>query len=211
MYIAPPSREERHDVLISAIRDMQFGALVRPDGEGLEACHLPMLVQQEADGTWVLEGHVARVNPIWKDAPGRALAIFQGPQAYIHPGWYPTKQRDGRAVPTWNYIAVHAHGALSAVDDRGWLARHVEALTRRNEEDRLEPWSIADAPAAYIDAMINGIVGVRLAIERIEGNWKMAQKQPLENRLGAADGLAGSARHEDRAVGAIIAAAAGRL
>jgi transcriptional regulator len=210
MYIAPHSREERREVLLRAIHDIHFGVLVVSSIGALEASHLPMLVREEAEGEIVLEGHVSRANPLWKlcdQTP--ALAIFQGPQAYIHPGWYPTKKLDGRAVPTWNYIAVHVHGALSAVEDGSWLARHLQELTARNEDHRPEPWSISDAPADFIGSLMKGIVGLRLKVRRIEGNWKMAQKQPLENRIGAAQGLAASASEGDQEVGAIVARLAG--
>lgn len=206
MYIAPHSREERREVLVAAIQEIHFGAVIVSHGGGMEASHLPMLVREESAGALVLEGHVSRANLLWKlasDTP--ALAIFQGPQAYIHPGWYPTKKRDGRAVPTWNYIAVHAHGVMTAVEDGSWLTRHLEELTERNEGQRPEPWSMSDAPADFINALMKGIVGLRLTINKIEGNWKMAQKQPLENRFGASVGLAASPRASDQEVGTLMA------
>lgn len=139
MYIAPQSREERTEVLHQAIHDIHFGVVVASSGGSLEASHLPMLLREGPGGEMALEGHVSRANPLWKLSNATpAVAIFQGPQAYIHPGWYPTKKRDGRAVPTWNYIAVHVHGRLSAVDDGRWLARRLEELTARNEGHRPE-------------------------------------------------------------------------
>jgi transcriptional regulator len=168
-----------------------------------------MLVQERVAGEMVLEGHVSRANPLWKlSRQTPALAIFQGPQAYIHPGWYPTKKQDGRAVPTWNYIAVHVHGSVSAVQDEKWLEEHLQELTLRNEAARREPWAISDAPPDFIGALMKGIVGLRLTISGIEGNWKMGQKHPLENRLGAARALAASERHADQEVGAEMQALA---
>jgi transcriptional regulator len=209
MYIAPHSREERRGVLLSAIQDIHFGALVVSHDSGIEASHLPMLVREEPGEPPILEGHVSRWNPLWRlISDGPALAIFQGPQAYVHPGWYPTKKRDGRAVPTWNYIAVHAHGNVTVVEDRSWLTRHLAELTEHNEGHRPEPWSMSDAPADFIGALMKGVIGLRFTINKIEGNWKLAQKQPLENRLGAAAGLAGSARASDREVGALMATVA---
>ncbi len=209
MHIAPPSREERRGVLLDAINSIQLGALVLPTGDGLEASHLPMLVREEQDGSLLLEGHVSRANRLWRLTSGSpALVIFQGPQAYIHPGWYPTKKRDGRAVPTWNYIAVHVHGPVTAIEDHDWLNGHLDRLTKRNEEHRRKPWQISDAPSEFIESLMKGIVGLELRVERIEGNWKMAQKQPLENRLGAARGLAASERAGDWEVSSLIASAA---
>jgi transcriptional regulator len=202
MYASPTTREDRQDVLVAAMRSIRFGVLVVTSADGLSATHLPMLVRESPDGAIELEGHVARPNDLWRIAQSGvpALAIFQGPQAYIHPGWYPTKKADGRAVPSWNYIAVHAHGKLEAVEDLAWLRSHLSDLTDVNEAGRPEPWALTDAPEDYLEAMMRAIVGLRLRVERFEGNWKMGQKQQLENRRGAIDGLLGSASTEDRDV-----------
>lgn len=206
MYSSPTTREDRQDVLIAAIRDIGFGALVAMSADGLSATHIPMLVRQGPNGEIELEGHVARPNEMWRIAQSgvQALAIFQGPQAYIHPGWYPTKQIDGRAVPSWNYIAVHAHGRLEAVGDPAWLLSHLSDLTNINEASRTEPWALSDAPRDYLDAMMRAIVGLRLRVDRFEGNWKMGQKQPVENRLGAIAGLSASANASDWDVAAVM-------
>lgn len=205
MYATSPSREERTEILAEAIRRIRFGALVlAPDG-GLVASHLPMNIRACGE-TLILEGHVARANDLWRAADGvPALAIFQGPQAYIHPGWYPSKARDGRAVPTWNYVAVHAHGPVRALEDEAWLRRHLDELTAHNEADQAEPWAVHDAPADYIDRMLKGIVGLEMRINRLEGAWKMGQRQPRENRIAAAEALAASDSAGDREVGAIMA------
>jgi len=199
MFASATTREDRQDVLVAAIRSIQFDALVVVSADGLSATHIPMLLREFPDGVVELEGHVARPNDLWRVAqPGvPALAIFQGPQAYIHPGWYPTKKADGRAVPSWNYIAVHAQGHLEAVEDTAWLRSHLCDLTDVNEADRPEPWALTDAPEDYLDTMMSAIVGLRLRVGRLERNWKMGQKQRLENRLGAIDGLLASASTED--------------
>ena len=202
MYTSPTTREARQDVLAAAIADIRFGALVVMSSDGLSATHIPMLVRELPEGEIHLEGHVARPNDLWRTAQAGvpALAIFQGPQAYIHPGWFPTKKADGKAVPSWNYIAVHAHGTLEAVEDETWLRSHLSDLSDLNEAGRSEPWALTDAPEDYLKAMINAIVGVRLRVDRLEGNWKMGQKQKLENRLGMIDGLLASDRSEDHEV-----------
>jgi transcriptional regulator len=206
MYASPTTREDRQDILVAAIRSVRFGALVVVSADGLSATHIPMLVREFPNGVVELEGHVARPNDLWRVAQAGvpALAIFQGPQAYIHPGWYPTKKADGRAVPSWNYIAVHAHGNLEAVDDAAWLRSHLCDLTDLNEADRPEPWALTDAPEDYLDAMMSAIVGLRLRVRRLEGNWKMGQKLRLENRLGAIDGLFASPSTEDREVALVM-------
>lgn len=210
MYVAEPSREDRLPVLVQAVRRIQLCALVVTSPAGFVASHLPMLLRDNSDGSMSLEGHVARPNDLWRVAQDRplSLAIFQGPQAYVHPGWFPTKRQNGRAVPTWNYIAVHLHGTLEAVDEERWLRQHLNELTAQNERARPEPWAITDAPADYIAAMLKGIVGIRMSVERFEGNWKMAQRQPLENRLGVMDGLARSPSRGDQEVAATMRALA---
>jgi transcriptional regulator len=206
MYASPTTREDRQDVLVAAIRTIKFGALVVVSADGLSATHIPMLVREFPNGVVELEGHVARPNDLWRVAQSGvpALAIFQGPQAYVHPGWYPTKKVDGRAVPSWNYIAVHAHGNLEAVDDAAWLRSHLCDLTDLNEADRPEPWALTDAPEDYLGAMMSAIVGLRLRVGRLEGNWKMGKKLRLENRLGAINGLVASASTEDQQVAMVM-------
>lgn len=148
-----------------------------PTAAGIEATHVPLLLE---DG--VLRGHVARANPIWRDAAGEALAIFQGPQRYISPNFYATKSSDPRVVPTWNYVAVHAYGTLRSFDDAVELLRVVTALTDTFEAGSEHPWRVSDAPAEYIDKMLGAIVGIEIPIARIEGKWKLSQNRPAEDR-----------------------------
>ena len=200
MYAPKQFREERREVLVEAIGSIRFASLVAWV-DGFEAVHLPMIAR-EHDGALALEGHVARGNPLWKaigtGAPG--LAIFQGPQAYVHPGWLATKRETGRAVPTWNYVAVQARGELSAIEDPAWLLRHVDDLTELIEQGRPEPWSTADAPEGYIETLARGIVGLRLDVREREGAWKLIQHHPEANRLGVIDGLSASEQPGDRAL-----------
>lgn len=205
MYAPKQFREERRDVLIAAIRSIQFGTLAVSAGTEIEAVHLPMIVRDGAGGV-IIEGHVAIGNPLWKAATGgaHALAIFQGPQAYVHPGWYETKRTTGKAVPTWNYVAVHARGRLSVERDPAWLREHVTELTRVNEAGRTEPWAVSDAPDGYIDAMLRAIVGIRLEVDAMEGVWKMIQHHPEANRLGVIAGLSRDRGSGAREVAAIM-------
>jgi transcriptional regulator len=154
-----------------------------------------------------LQGHVARGNAHGLAAAGRpSVAVFQGPHAYISPSWYPSKKEHGKVVPTWNYIAVHAHGALEAIDDREWLLQHVAALTDRNESGRETPWSVGDAPEDYIDGMLKGIIGLSLTVSRLEGAWKMQQHRTPADRQGLIDGLAASDDAAARSVASIMEA-----
>jgi transcriptional regulator len=191
VYVPMQFREERAEVLAGAIRAIQLAALVTNGDDGLHVSHLPMVLHEPEGEPWVLEGHVARGNPHWKIAcAGRAsVAVFQGPQAYISPSWYATKREHGRVVPTWNYIAVHAHGTLEAVEDPDFLFRQIDELTRANESMRAHPWEVADAPADYVAGLTRGIVGLRLRVTRVEGAWKMIQHRSEADRLGTIAGL----------------------
>ena len=183
MYTPDHFREDRPEVLHDAVRRIGFATLVT---EGLDANHLPMLLQ-ESDGSHVLRGHVARANPVWKKGDGPALAIFLGPHAYVSPNWYPSKAATGKAVPTWNYITVHARGAIRWIQDAGWLRNHVGQLSAAHEAGRDLPWMISDAPASYIDTMLRGIVGFELFIAGLEGKYKLSQNRDAADRAGVRD------------------------
>ena len=181
MYIPDAFREDRPKLLQDAMRLIGFATLVTT---GLEANHLPMLFQ---DG--VLRGHVARANPVWKAGDGAVLAIFLGPHAYVSPGWYPSKAETGKAVPTWNYITVHARGPVRWIQDADWLRAHVATLSDTHEAGRAQPWAMTDAPAAYIDSLVSAIVGFEITIETLEGKWKLSQNRSDADRDGVRAGL----------------------
>lgn len=186
MYTPPHFHEDRPEVLHALIREFPLAALVTATPAGLEATHIPFLL---VDG--VLRGHVARANPIANAANAPALAIFQGPQHYISPSWYETKKTDARVVPTWNYIAVHAHGAIRTFTDKDRLLAIVAALTAHFESGQPAPWSIRDAPPAYIDKLLHAITGIEIPIDRLEGKWKVSQNRPAPDRASVAEALAG--------------------
>lgn len=189
MAILEKYRETREDVLIAAMQTLQLATLMTQTETGFEFSHVPMLVKKVGDDIF-LEGHVARSNSHWKVADvGPSAAIFQGPHAYVSPSWYPSKQEHGKVVPTWNYLAVHAHGQLEAVDDQDFLLEQLKELTQRNEDTRAQPWTLSDAPDKYIPALSRGIVGLRFRIERLEGVWKMSQNRSEADIQGVVDGL----------------------
>jgi transcriptional regulator len=181
MYVPDHFREDRPEILHDAMRRIGFATLIT---QGMEANHLPMLL-----GDGVLRGHVARANPVWKAGAGEALAIFLGPHAYVSPNWYPSKAETGKVVPTLNYIAVHARGTISWVQDPDWLRAHVGALSATHEAGREQPWSITDAPASYVDAMVRAIVGFELTISTFEGKYKLSQNRDPADHDGAREGL----------------------
>lgn len=186
MYIPEPFAETRLPVLHGAIQAAGLATLVSGGPDGIEASHLPLDLAPGEGEKGVLYGHFARANGHWRSlaAGVPALAMFMGPDAYVSPSWYPSKARDGRAVPTWNYVAVHVRGAVEVFDDPQGLRRLVERLTDRHEGGRPQPWQVADAPPDYLAAMLRGIVGLRMVIGSIEGKWKLSQNHPAENREG---------------------------
>jgi transcriptional regulator len=190
MYNPPHFREERPEILHQAIAGIAFATLVTQGADGMEANHLPFLLDAERG---VLRGHVARANPVWKEArtTREALVIFLGPDAYVTPSWYATKAATGKVVPTWNYLAVHARGTLEFFDDAARLRTLVTDLTRTHEAGRARPWTVSDAPSGYIDTMLRAIVGVELTITRLEGKWKLSQNRDAADREGVRAGLRG--------------------
>ena len=183
MYVPDHFREDRPEVLHDAVRRIGFATLVTA---GLDADHLPMLLSE--DGRF-LRGHVARANPVWKKGGGEALAIFLGPHPYVSPNWYPSKAQTGKAVPTWNYITVHARGPISWVQDADWLRAHVAGLSDMHESNRAEPWKFTDAPASYTDALLRAIVGFELSVAVLDGKYKLNQNRGAADRDGAREGL----------------------
>jgi transcriptional regulator len=209
MYLPKDFTEERVPVLHEAIRQAAFGTLVTLGEAGLEASHVPMLIDLEPAPYGTLMGHIARTNPQWRrPAAGvQALAMFLGPNAYISPAWYATKQQTGKVVPTWNYVAIHAYGEVRFFDDAERLLRLVTRLTETHEAGRPQPWAVSDAPAAYIQTMLKGIVGFELPIARLEGKWKMSQNRPAQDRAGAIEGLRSEGGADEAVVADAIAAA----
>jgi len=191
MYLPTHFKEERHEILRGLIADHPLGALVTLTAAGLEANHIPFLHDPAPAPYGTLRGHVARANPVWRDAAAdtEALVIFQGPHLYVTPSWYPRKQKSGKVVPTWNYLVVHAYGQLRAVEDAAWLRAFVGRLTDRFEAARPAPWQVSDAPAEYVDAMVKAIVGIEIPVARLLGKWKTSQNQSAADREGVVRGL----------------------
>jgi len=205
MYVPPAFREDDPSALHAVIREARLANFVTATAEGLHATPLPLFLVPDEGPHGTLYGHLARANPQWKQAPiGAALAIFGGPDAYVTPSWYATKREHGKVVPTWNYVAVHAHGPAEFFEDEARLLDAVTRLTGLHEGARPEPWAVTDAPEAFVRAQLRGIVGLRMPIERIEGKRKMSQNRSAEDRAGVAAGLAASERPSDRDAAALI-------
>lgn len=191
MYVPSHFREDRVEVLHAAIREAGLATLVTTGPAGLQVSHVPLLLDPAPAPLGRLVGHVARGNPQWRVSPEgvEALAIFLGPDAYVSPSWYATKRETGRVVPTWNYVAIHAHGTVRFFDDRERLLDLVTRLTDRHEGGRPAPWSTADAPGDFLDGQLKGIVGLELDVTRLEGKWKASQNRGAADRRGVEAGL----------------------
>src|SRR5262245_42503529 len=202
MYQPPAFREDRIEVQHALIRAHPLGLLVTAGPGGLMANHIPFLIYAAASppvpefgaaaserGT--LRAHFARGTPQRHElaAVEQCLVVFQGPQDYVTPSWYPTKQETGKVVPTWNYVTVHAWGRPRVIEDAAWLRRQIGDLTGQQEGALPMPWMVEDAPADYVTAQVKGIVGVEIPIERIEGKWKVSQNRPVADRAGVVAGF----------------------
>lgn len=184
MYTPKHFVENRIEALHGLIRAYPFATLVTRAADGLTANHLPF----ERVGE-VLHGHVARGNELARLDGAEVLLVFQGPDGYISPNWYPSKHETGREVPTWNYAVVHVHGRLRVIDDAAWLRRLLETLTDHHEAGQPQPWKISDAPDDHIETSLRAIVGLEVSIDRIEGKFKLSQNHPARNRAGVIAGL----------------------
>jgi transcriptional regulator len=191
MYNPNHFREERVEVLHALIRQHRLASLVTLGPDGLTANHIPLILHPDPAPLGTLVGHVARANTLWREfrPDVEALAIFQGPDAYISPSWYPSHQETGRVVPTWNYAVVHAYGPLRVFEDSAMLERHVRELTSLEEATMQQPWSADQAPADFLEAMLKGIVGLEIPLTRLEGKWKVNQNRLPQDREGAIRGL----------------------
>ena len=205
MYMPPAFNDTDRDSIFAAIRASRLANLVTATEEGPQVSPLPLLLDETEGEFGTLHGHLARANPQWRlPVIGEALAVFMGPDAYITPSWYQTKQDTGKVVPTWNYVTVHAQGPVEFFDDADRLLAVVTRLTRLHEGQRAKPWEVSDAPPDYMAAQLRGIVGLRIPITRLEGKKKMSQNRSDADRRGVAAGLAESARPEERAAAGLI-------
>jgi transcriptional regulator len=173
--------------------------LVTHGPDGFRASILPMLFDPEDGEHGYLRGHLARGNPQWReieasiaaggDRAGEALAIFDGPDAYVSPSWYEEKRLTGKVVPTWNYVTVQAQGTISTVHDAEWLIPHVARLVARHEGGRPDPWALTDAPDDYVQMQARAIVGLELRISRLEAKAKLTQNRSDADIEGTIEGL----------------------
>jgi transcriptional regulator len=202
MYLPPAFREDDPRAQLDLINTRPLGLLVSKGGAGLVANSIPFIVYPSEGERGVLRAHVARANAQWRElaASPDCLVVFQGPDAYITPTWYPTKAETHKVVPTWNYVAVHVWGRAQICESAEWLRRQIGDLTNRMESGFPRPWSLTEAPGDFIDAQLKAIVGIEITITRSEGKWKVSQNRTEADRRGVVSGLQASARESDRQI-----------
>ncbi|HBP47260.1 MULTISPECIES: FMN-binding negative transcriptional regulator [Pseudomonas] len=202
MYVPRAFAVDDIKILHQQMQASPLPVLVTHASQGLLASHVPMLLNPDEGPCGTLYGHLARANPHWQDlAQGtEALVIFAGEQAYISPTFYPGKADHGKAVPTWNYLAVHAYGMAEVFDDAERLLALVSRLSDRHEANRPTPWAVSDAPADYVDSMLKAIVGFRLPITRLQGKRKLSQNRDARDQAGVRQGLLANPNPQDHAL-----------
>ena len=210
MYIPKQFEQPRVEAMHELMRVRPLATLVTLSSGGLDANHIPLHLADAPAPFGTLRGHVARANPLWRDFAKdiEVLAIFHGPDAYITPSWYATKQENGKVAPTWNYTVVHAHGALRVVDDAVWMRAHLEALTDCHEANFPKPWAVSDAPQEFTEKLIESVVGIEIVITKLSGKWKVSQNQPEKNRAGVIEGLRGCGHSDAVEIAALVEATA---
>lgn len=206
MYIPQHFEETRPDVLHQLMRRYPLATIVTRTEAELNATHIPLLLQTTPGSLGILQGHVARANPMLGELSQaqETLIIFQGPDAYVSPRWYEDKALTGKVVPTWNYLAVHAYGTVSIHDEPEWLRGHLENLTAENEKNFETPWQVGDAPDEYITRMLRGIVGIQFSLSRIVGKWKLSQNKTQLDQRTIVEGLEAQSRPETEALAKVM-------
>ncbi len=206
MYLPPYHAQPDTAVLRALIDAHPLGAWVCQSRDGLVANHIPFLLDRSRGAAGTLLGHVSRANPVWLqlEAGAQSVVLFQGPQSYITPGWYPSRLEHGKVVPTWNYAVAHVHGVARAVDDKDWLRDMLTRLTAANEASMKMPWKVTDAPGDFIDRLLGAVVGIEIPIDRIVGKLKVSQDEALQDRLGTAEGLAAQRTEKAKALAVLV-------
>lgn len=206
MYIPAHFEQPNIEIMHELMRARPLATLVTLSSNGIDANHIPLHLSGEPSPFGTLRGHVARSNPLWRDVlpDTDVLAIFHGPDSYISPSWYASKQEHGKVVPTWNYTVVHAYGTLRIMDDATWTRCQLEALTHHNEAGLPEPWAVSDAPHDFSEKLIAAIVGIELVITRLSGKWKVSQNQPSDNQASVVQGLKATGQSDALAMAELV-------
>lgn len=191
MYIPKQVAEDNIPALHEFIRKYPFATLITHTSSGLNADHIPLYLNTTDSQRICLQGHIATPNPLWQSVTNNSevLVVFQGINSYITPSWLPSKKIHGKVVPTWNYTAVHAKGTIAFIHTPEWKMDLLHNLTLAQEQKLAQPWSVADAPAEFIEKLLPAIVGLEIVVSEIIGKFKLSQNQSAENRIAIADAL----------------------
>ena len=189
MYLPKHFEQNDRGRVIALMRERPLATLIVATPAGPTADLIPLEFHPDEGEHGTLRGHVARANPLWRQVGAHALAVFTGPDAYVSPGWYPSKREHGKVVPTWNYTMVQARGTLRAVEDAPWLRALVGRLTEHHEAQQVQPWSVSDAPDDYVQQMLKAIVGIEIVLTSLIGKWKVSQNRSAADREGVATGM----------------------
>lgn len=189
-------QENNLDLQHQHMQENPFASVVVMGAEGIVVNHFPLILTNFKKGNGILQGHMARANPLWNDYDKLVdvVAIFHGIHHYITPTYYPSKIEHDKVVPTWNYAVVHASGPLRIIQDKQWILQHLNDLTNIHEKENEVPWSVNDAPEKYIDMRLRGIVGFEISISKISGTMKLGQNKNEEDRKGVIEGLRATGR-----------------
>ena len=199
MHCPKAFEENRLDVLLALIQQYPLATIISHSQQGLEVNVVPVLVKQE-EGKIVLRGHMAKNNAQLQALAHRetVLWVFHGPNAYVSPAWYPSKQLHGKVVPTWNYMLVEAQGQVKVFTDADELLHLVTDMTNEHEQQRVSPWQVDDAPAQYVQSQLRGIVGIEMEVSQLRGKFKLSQNRSDEDQCGVISGTA--SEHAEHAI-----------
>lgn len=206
MYVPKFNEEKDLSILHSLVKSKPLGAWTTiSDGE-IAINHIPFVLHENQGELGTLVGHVARSNNIYQTFARDvdSVVVFQGHQAYITPSWYPSKHKHGKAVPTWNYVVVHAHGIPKKNEDPEWLLQHLNELTDIHENEQTQPWKISDAPDEFIEKLAEAIVGIEIPITKLTGKWKLGQNRPEADKLGTIAGLKSRVDSESHGLASLL-------
>lgn len=182
-----------------------LATLVTHSEQGINGEPIPLILQ-DSENDRLLQGHIAKASPMWQTVAdsSNVLAIFNGPNCYISPNYYPSKVENGKAVPTWNYVQVQATGTISFTHDKTWVYGLLERLTKQLEAQQTTPWSLTDAPETYIERMLSAVVGIEITIDSLVGKWKTSQNQSFKNRTGVIQSLSQSNNSNSREMAKLV-------
>ncbi len=208
MYEPPHFIETRDSVLHSLITSEPLGLLVSNGPDGPVADPIPFTLHENEGEHGILRAHLARSNPHWQlmasqpDLP--VLVVFQGPQAYVTPSWYPTKAETGKVVPTWNYVTVQVSGLATIHPDPQWLLAQVNRLTESHEQAMPKPWAVNDAPDDFVSQQLRAIIGIEIVIAQISGKWKASQNRSAADKAGVAQGMILQPKEQQKQMAALV-------